>query len=39
MFPIYALLIKVGNRQITDIPEIYQEPVAVYMAEQEEKPQ
>ena len=37
MFPIYALLIQVGSKTIEAIPEIYQKPVALYMAEKEEE--
>lgn len=37
MIPVYALLIKAGRRTIESIPEIYQIPVAEYLASQIEE--
>lgn len=37
MIPVYAVLIKAGKRTIETIPEIYQIPVAEYLANEVEK--
>lgn len=37
MIPVYGLLVKAGRRDIEGIPEVYQIPVAEYLAEQVEE--
>jgi len=36
MVKVYAFMIKAGMRNVEELPENYREPVAIYMAEQEE---
>jgi len=37
MIPCYAILVKSETKKIEEIPPQYQEPVALYLAEQYEK--
>ena len=37
MVPVYALLVKAGNREIDKLPEQYRIPVAEYLAAQVEE--
>lgn len=34
MIPVYALLVKTGKRDIETLPEVYQIPVAEFLAAQ-----
>lgn len=34
MIPVYGLLVKTGKREIESIPEVYQIPVAEFLASQ-----
>lgn len=36
MIPVYGLLVKTGKRDIETLPEVYQIPVAEYLAAQVE---
>ena len=36
MVKVYAMLVKVGKRDIENLPEIYKIPVAEYLANQED---
>lgn len=36
MIPVYGLLVKTGKREIESLPEVYQIPVAEYLASQVE---
>lgn len=37
MIPVYALLVKTGKREIESLPQVYQIPVAEYLAAQVEE--
>ena len=36
MIPVYGLLVKTGKREIESLPEVYQIPVAEFLAAQVE---
>lgn len=37
MIPVYGLLVKAGRREIESLPEVYQIPVAEFLAAQIEE--